>query len=62
MYVVVRYHIHPFMVFVLEVNNLLRDTCQWLRHLMPIRQSIILPIKVELGVIYNNTVDVCSVC
>ena len=31
------------MVFVLKVNDLLPDICQWFKHLMPIRQSIILP-------------------
>ena len=58
----VRHYIHPIMVFVLEVNNIVRDTCQWLSHLMTISQSIILPIKVKLDVIYINIVHVCSVC
>ena len=30
--------------------------------LIPITQSIILPIKVKLGVIYINIIDVCSEC
>ena len=38
----VTYKYHPIMVFVLGVHILLRDTCQWLRHLSTITQSIIL--------------------
>ena len=39
-----------------------RDTCQWLRHLILTTQSIILPVKVKLDVIYINFIDVCSEC
>ena len=39
-----------------------RDTCQWLRHLILTTQSIILPVKVKLGVLYIKIANVCSVC
>ena len=49
------------MVFVLEAkNNMLRDTCQWLRHLILTTQSIILPVRVKLGVIYIKIIKNCK--
>ena len=56
------YQTYPVIVFNLEVQNMPRDTCQWLRHLILTTQSIILPVRVKLGVIYIKIVNVCSVC
>ena len=56
----VRKQIHPVMVSISEVFNMLQDTCPWLRHLISIIQLIILPINVGLYVIYINIV--CLQC
>ena len=59
---IISYQTYPVIVFDLEVHNMPRDTCQWLRHLILTTQSIILPVKVKLGVIYIKIANVCSVC
>ena len=60
--IVVTYNIHPVMVLILEVYYIVLYTSQWLRYLISIIQSIMLPVKVKVGVIYINIVVVSSVC